>query len=404
MTQHAGRPLDARTVLNTSSSSIRATNKRRIVRAVMALPATQVQLARRTRLSQATVSNLVGELHQEGIVEVEDDDGERGKRITLAPMRGVAAGIEAGHDRLTVAVRRVDGEKILEGTADIGVNQGNHAWIKEAVRLIHDLVRRTGLTTSEMVSVGLGIPAAVDPRTGRITQAAASVDWDLRGDPQEWFEPHFPDIPIIVDNQANFAAFGEHLYGRHRDAETMLFVKASTGIGSGLVIGGRIFRGRHGFAGEIGHLTMDPRGTVCRCGNRGCLETLVGGTRLLEEVRQAYAGHRVDLPTTLSGLIERARGGDPVCTRVLEDAGRNIGLALARVCNIVNPEVIVLGGDLGRAGDIVLRYVAEELRRNVLVGMLAHEHPVQVHTSELGLLAGAQGALAFALTTDRAPA
>jgi predicted NBD/HSP70 family sugar kinase len=267
--------------------------------------------------------------------------------------------------------------------------------------LIDDLIRGTGMTRSDIVSIGLGVPAAVDPRTGKVAQAASSLDWDLRGNPQEWYEPHYPGVPVVVDNEANLAAFGEHLYGAGRDTETMLFVKASTGIGSGLIIGGVIFRGRHGFAGEIGHLTMDPRGIVCRCGNRGCLETLVGGTRLVEEVRQAYAGHRIDLPMNVGGLIERARNDDPVSLRVLQDAGRNIGLALARVCNIMNPETVVLGGELGRAGDLVLRYIADELRRNVLVGMLDHPEPVDVRLSELGLLAGAQGALAFALNSDR---
>jgi predicted NBD/HSP70 family sugar kinase len=397
-TEH-GQPLDAKATLNTPSDSVRAVNTRRIIRAVMAMPSTQVQLARRTRLSQATVSGVVGRLQREGVFEVEEGD-ERGKRIRLASMRGVAVGVEVGHEKLTVAVRRVDSEQTLQSTGELGVNQVNRTWAKESARLIDDLIRRTGLTPADVVSIGLGIPAAVDPRTGKVTQAASSLDWNLSGDLHELYEPHYPGVPVVVDNSSNLAAFGEHLYGAGRDAETMLFVKASTGIGSGLIIGGVIFRGRHGFAGEIGHLTMDPRGIVCRCGNRGCLETLVGGARLVDEVRQAYAGHRIDLPMNLSGLIERARNNDPVCLRVLQDAGRNIGLALARVCNIINPEVIVLGGELGRAGDTVLEYVTEELQRNVLIGMLDHPSPVQVLQSELGLIAGAQGALAFALNSD----
>jgi predicted NBD/HSP70 family sugar kinase len=181
----------------------------------------------------------------------------------------------------------------------------------------------------------------------------------------------------------------------------MLFVKASVGLGAGFIIGGLIYRGRHGYGGEIGHLTMDPDGIPCRCGNRGCLETLVGGARLLEQVRQAYAGYRADLPTSVEGMIERAKRGDAVCRRVLQDAARTIGLALARVCNLMNPELIVLGGELGRAPELLLEPMMDGLRLYALRGMVDSKDPVKIVGSDLGLAAGARGALGFALMTDR---
>ena len=184
-------------------------------------------------------------------------------------------------------------------------------------------------------------------------------------------------------------------------SQAMFFMKASTGLGAGLVTNGVIYRGRHGLAGEIGHLTMDPGGTVCRCGNRGCLETLVGGARLVEQVRQAYSGYRMDLPVGLEAMIERAKAGDQVCTRVLQDASRTIGLALARVANLLNPDVMVLGGDLGRAADLLVEPARTEMKLFSLRGMYDHSVPTDLVGSELGMLAGAQGALAFALKTDR---
>ncbi|MFD1050847.1 ROK family protein, partial [Kibdelosporangium lantanae] len=137
-----------------------------------------------------------------------------------------------------------------------------------------------------------------------------------------------------------------------------------------------------------------------RCGSRGCLETLIGGARLVEQVRQAYSGYRIDLPTSLESMIERAKAGDRVCERVLYDAGRNMGLALARVCNLVNPEIIVLGGELGRASDLLVRPAEDVLRRYALKGMFEHQEPTRIVDSQLGLLAGAQGALGFALKAD----
>jgi len=394
---------DARELLSTRSDSIRESNKRRVLRAVMAQPSTQVQIARRTNLSQGTVSGVVQELEAARVLKADGSDGERGKRISIGSVRGAAVGVEVGHDRLTVAVRRVDSEETLHAVSRLGVTQGLDTWRRQCAQMIRELVARTGLRDEHIVSIGLGIPAAIDPRIGEISQVASSLDWELQGSPKEWFQEEFPKVPVIPDNECNFAAFGEHMYGHGREAEILLFVKSSAGIGAGLIIGKNIMRGRHGLAGEIGHLTMDPLGVVCRCGSRGCLETLVGGARLVEQVRLAYAGYPVDLPNSLENLIERAKADDRVCRRVVEDASRNIGLALARVCNIINPELIVIGGELGRAGELVITPAAVTLRQNALEGMFTHPAPTEIRQSELGMLAGAKGALAFALLVDRQP-
>jgi predicted NBD/HSP70 family sugar kinase len=397
---------DARDLLWTPSDSLKDANRRRIIRAVMLDPSsTQVNIARITGLSQATVSTVVSELQEEKIFRVDSGGGERGKRIRLGAVRGLAVGIEVNHTGLTVAARRVDTPRIESDTVDFSADQGGRIWVTESVRLIKELARKTGLDEDHIVSIGLGVPAAVDPRTALVTQVASSLEWNLGGDPRERFHDHFPGVPIIIDNEANLAAYGEYAFGAGKgdagkNVETMLFVKASTGIGSGLIIGGLIYRGRHGLAGELGHLTMDPTGIVCRCGNRGCLETLVGGARMVEQVRQAYSGYRIDLPTGLESMIEKAKGGDQVCGRVLHDAGRNIGLALARVCNLLNPEIIVLGGELGRASELLIEPAEQSLRLYALRGMFDHPDPTRIVGSQLGLLAGAQGALGFALKAD----
>lgn len=392
---------DARTLLWTPSDSLRDANRRKIIRAVMVEPNTQVNIAKFTGLSQATVSGLVNELIQENVLRVDSgSDTERGKKLRIGSVRGVAVGIEVNHNGLTVAARRVDTSSVEYETADFGTDQGGNAWVRESARLIRDLATKTGLDTDHVVSIGLGIPAAIDPRTGMVTQVAASLDWDLTGDPKHRFSDHFPHVPVIVDNEANLAAYGEYIYGAGRPVESMFFIKASTGLGAGLVTNGTIYRGRHGLSGEIGHLTMDVQGTVCRCGNRGCLETIVGGNRLVEQVRQAYSGYRMDLPTGLEGMIERAKAGDQVCTRILQDASRSIGLALARVANLLNPDIMVLGGELGRASDLLVRPASYEMGLFSLRGMYDHPAPTKLVGSELGLLAGAQGALAFALRVD----
>jgi predicted NBD/HSP70 family sugar kinase len=361
-----------------------------------------VNISRHTHLSQATVSAVVNELAQEGVFVVDSGEGERGKRVRLGPVRGAAVGVEVNHSSVTVAARPVGSSGIEYATVDFGPDQAGNLWVRQAVRLIEQTVERTGLGIEHIVSIGVGIPAAIDPRTSKITQVSSSLGWNLTGDPREQFQRHFPHVPIVVDNESNLAAFGEYVHGVGHDShETMLFVKASIGIGAGLIVGGLIYRGQQGIAGEIGHLTMEPDGTVCRCGNRGCLETLIGGVRLLEQVRQAYTGYRIDFPASLESMIERARGGDPVCRRVLLDAARIMGLALARVCNLINPEIVVIGGELGMATDLVLTSVEDSMRLHALHGMFDPNFaPVRIVGSELGRLAGARGALSFALQVD----
>ncbi|MFD4670524.1 ROK family transcriptional regulator [Lentzea sp. NPDC058450] len=385
-----------------SSDALRGHNRRRVLRAIMVSPATQVKLAKFTNLSQATVSGIVQELQRDGIVVVDGTDSERGKKVSLTPVRGVAIGVEVSYDSIVVAARRVDGPHVEADGSSRGAEHGSQAWIRECVQLIKDVVRRTGLGESDIVSIGLGVPAGIEPRTGTVSQVAWALDWQRGMDPGAGLREHFPGIPVIVDNEANFAAYGEYLYGGGRNTETVLFVKSSSSVSAGLITNGLIYRGRHGLASEIGHLVMDPQGSVCQCGNRGCLETVVGGARLVEQVRRAYVGYRVDLPTSLANVVERAKSGDLLCRRVLQDAGRGIGMALARTCNLLNPEKVFVGGELGRAADLLIEPATEMMRQHALGGMFNYVAPMTVEASELGLQAGAQGALAFALNVDRA--
>lgn len=401
--QDRGRTFDARSLLRWSDS-LRETNRRRVIRAVMMLgPGTQVGVARQTHLSQATVSTAVQQLHQEGVFIV--DDGEKRSRVVrLSPsVRGVAVGVEVDHASVTVAVRPVAAISTEYATVDFGADQAGELWDRQAVRLIEETVHRVGFTHDHIVSIGVGIPASIDPRTSMITQVSSSLGWDLSGDPREQLRAHFPHVPIVVDNEANLAAYAEYIHGVGlASVETMLYVKASTGIGAGLVVGGLIHRGRHGIAAEVGHLAINSGGAVCRCGNRGCLETLIGGIPLLEQVRNAYTGYRSDVPATLQSVRERAKGGDPVCRRVLLDAARVLGFAMAGVCNVVNPDLVVLGGELGLASDLLLSTVQSSMRLHALRGMFKHEtDPVRIAGSDLGRQAGARGALSFALQLDQ---
>jgi predicted NBD/HSP70 family sugar kinase len=170
-------------------------------------------------------------------------------------------------------------------------------------------------------------------------------------------------------------------------------------VGAGIVLDGVTIRGAEGFAGELGHLTIDRNGPVCRCGNRGCLEAFIGERRLVDEVRAAYSGHTMWMPTSLESVIERARQGDPVDQRVLQDAGRHLGYALAQMSNLLNPDKIVIGGRLSQARDpkLMLDPLKDEFRQFAL----RRVREVPIVATRLGEEAQIRGAIALGLGSHR---
>jgi predicted NBD/HSP70 family sugar kinase len=169
------------------------------------------------------------------------------------------------------------------------------------------------------------------------------------------------DIPILVDNDANLGALAEAAFGAAQDASDLIYLKVSSGIGAGLILNGRLYRGAAGLAGELGHILVDPEGVVCRCGNRGCLETLAATGALVDLLRRSHGDD-----VTVAAILALAHDGDVGCRRVIADAGRAIGQAVAMLLNVLNPELLVVGGDLAAAGDLLLDGVRESIARAAL--------------------------------------
>jgi predicted NBD/HSP70 family sugar kinase len=165
---------------------------------------------------------------------------------------------------------------------------------------------------------------------------------------------------VLVENDANLGALAEAASGAGRAAVDLVYLMVSSSVGAGLVLNGRLYRGSLGLAGEIGHVAAVPGGAVCRCGNRGCLETVIAPPVLLELLRSRHG------PLTVGEMIELACGGDRGCRRVLADAGRALGEVVAMLLNVLNPELVVVGGELAAAGDLLLDGVRESLRRAAL--------------------------------------
>jgi predicted NBD/HSP70 family sugar kinase len=200
---------------------------------------------------------------------------------------------------------------------------------------------------------------------------------------------------VHVDNDANLGALAESVLGAGRDAREIVYLMLSSGIGAGLILGGRLYRGARGTAGEIGHVLVDEQGPMCRCGNRGCLETFAGGGALLELLRRSHGDG-----LSLDGMVGLARNGDPACQRVLADAGRIVGGPVAALCNEFNPELVVVGGRLAAAGELVLGPLRDAVRRYAIP---AAAETATIVTSALGDRAELLGAIVLVIgQSDRA--
>lgn len=372
-----------------SQSSLREANRALVLATVQRWGGlTQVELAGTTGLSPATVSTIVRELLSAGLVDtaVTTRSGRRAQLVTMARRVGLAVGIQVGHRHLRIMLGDFSHEVIAEQSLPLPNEHRMDTTLDRAALLVLDLLERVGASFDEVVGVGVAVPAPVDVGTGMI-----SVRGILRG----WDEVHLGQTlskrlarPVFVDNDANLGALAESTLGAARPYRDSVYVRASYGVGAGVVIDGRLHRGFAGTAGEIGHVQVDPAGPICGCGNRGCLDTVVGAAALVEALRVTRG------PLTLRDVITLAIEGDQGCARVVADAGAQIGAVVAGLAQAVNPEVVVVGGELAETGELLLGPMREAVLRRVPLNQIA---PLEVLSATLGSRAEVMGALLLAL-------
>jgi predicted NBD/HSP70 family sugar kinase/biotin operon repressor len=374
--------------------SLRASNRLRVIQALQLLGVTsRAHLARHTGLSRSTVSTIVAGLQAEGMVVDRDADGRAatgGGRppalIALDPKAGFAIGIDFGKRHLAVALGDLTHTLLAEERREMGDDYHADEGIERAVELVERVVDESGADAGRVLGVGMGLPGPVHS-SGVVGSSAILPGW--AGTPAAELMGERLAMEVWLGNDANLGALAESTWGAGRDASGLVYLKLATGIGAGIVIDGRLFEGAGGTAGEIGHTSLDETGDICRCGSHGCLETYASGSAIAGLLSRSL-GETI----TLDDVLERAVGGDPGCRRALADAGRHIGAAVADLCNLINPERIVVGGSMAVAGDVLL----DPLREAVgLRAIPSAAEDVKIVPGELGERAELLGAVALVL-------
>ena len=325
----------------------------------------QADIARVTGLSRTTVHTLVTELKDSGVlheVEAGVPDFRGGRPAVLLMLRDsslAVVGIDFGHSHVGVAVGDVGHNVLAERRCDLDVSHDARAALDAATRMTDEVLAEAHVERKSVIGAGIGIPGPVDRARGRVDSATILPGWtDLR------IASEMRDrlaMPVEIENDANLGALAELTWGAGRECSNFAYIKVATGIGAGLVIDGRLLRGASGTAGEIGHTTLDESGALCYCGNRGCLETVASGPAIIELVGLING----EVPT-LSRIVELAVAGDLRCHRAIADAGHEIGVAIAGLCNLINPERVIVGGLLSRTGEVLLHPMRESIRRHAV--------------------------------------
>ncbi|GAA4623501.1 ROK family transcriptional regulator [Actinoallomurus vinaceus] len=352
---------------------------------------TRAELIDRTGLSRSSVSGAVGELSSAGLVAERTAGSGPGERrrgrpvggLSLTARAGLVAAVDFGHSHLSVAVADLSLRVRTERTIAFDVAGCKDAALRAAEEQIRSALAQAA-GPGELCAIGMGVPAPVLATDQSVVSSSILPGWGGTRPAAELGERL--GLPVTIDNDANLGALAETRLGAARDVQDVLYLKVSSGIGAGLVLAGRVHRGLHGTAGELGHVPVgDERGAgrACRCGGQRCLETVASATAVLEALRPSFG------ELDLARLIELAEE-HPVARRALTDAGRAIGTVIGDLANTLNPAAIVLGGSLAAAAGPVLAGIRESLDRRT---QPAAGDAVRLLAGELGERASGMGAL-----------
>jgi predicted NBD/HSP70 family sugar kinase len=358
---------------------------------------TRADIARRTGLARSTVAQRVDALLAHQLVYEQGGAASTGGRPPTALAFNhevgtvLVADLGATHSRL--AVSDLAGTLLAEVASDLDIALGPERVLDWVHQRFGDLLHEAGRDRSGVHGIGVGVPGPVDFSRGEPVNPPIMPGWDGFSIPA-WFAGRH-DAPVLVDNDVNIMALGEHRT-QWRTAKHLLCVKVGTGIGCGVVVDGHIHRGEQGAAGDIGHIHISGHDdVVCRCGNVGCLEAVAGGRALAEQLTAAgvEAAHSRD-------VVRLVRAGDPLAIRMVREAGRTLGEVLAGCVNFFNPAVIVIGGDIAEVHEQLLAGVREiTFQRSLPLAT----RDLRLVPSRLGDRAGVHGAATMVIEHVLAP-
>lgn len=368
-------------------------------------PVSRAQMAAITGLNKSTVSSLVDELIELGLVhETGSNTGGAGRPATLLeinPQAGSIIGVELGVDFVSVAVTDVLGNIQWRRREDANPLDDQEKMLGQTLQIVKEAMSAGKRRNYKFLGLGLSTPGTVDTGKGLLI-FAPNLHW--HNVPFVKIFSEQTKLKVFVENDANAAAIAEHLFGTARQSRDFLFVFAGVGIGGGLFLNGKLYRGKNGYAGEIGHspIMAEPLQNVCHCGNRGCWETYANQYSIIQRVQARLEVKRPSIvpklmeeqkaPLSIPLIKQAADAGDMEAIDSFSEAGRAMGQGFAGLINIFNPEKIILGGPLSIAGEYLLPAIKETVDRHSLPEI---DQQAEISVSPFGPDASLIGAIAI---------
>lgn len=328
----------------------------------------RAEIARRSGLSPATVTGIVSQLIEEGLVYEKEEGDSRGGRkpilLALNKKGGYVVGIKLMADHAIGALTDLEATIITKQVEDF---EGHS--LEEVLDTLETLVGKLQRTidSDQLLGVGIGLPGLVDADRGILKQSPFF----------QWFDVPLVEhlesrlgLPVFVDNDVNTLTLVEQLFGEWQDVENFILVTIGRGVGLGIVVNGNLYRGVNGGGGEFGHTVIDPNGPLCACGKRGCLETFVADPALLRLASEAVA--RGEIPGAVNeveDLLELAQEGNQAVKEIYTQAGQKLGWGIANLINILSPEIVIISGEGARAGDLIFNPMREAISVHVMPGL-----------------------------------
>jgi glucokinase-like ROK family protein len=367
--------------------------------------ASRAEVANITGLTRGTVSNIVTVLIEDGLVfEDKLQDSKIGRpsvSLGLRPDGGAVIGVEIGVDFISVLLTNFVADTLWEIRALTNPSQSQTDIINQTEQYIDkalSIAKEHGLRP---LGIGAGLPGLVNVRQGNLV-VAPNLHWENVPLRLIWNQRFH--LPIYIDNEANLAALGEYYFGVARNVDNFIYLTSDIGLGGGIMIDGRLFRGGHGYGGEIGHIQRNPQGEQCGCGRIGCWETQVGPRAVLRRVKKEFETHHdQSLLDACSGNLENltfdlvvkfALDGDLICRQAIEEVALNLGAGIADLVNVFNPDMIVLGGAFIQGKEIMHSIIEKAIFSNALQPTTDN---LRIEFSERNTEACALGAVAVVL-------
>lgn len=360
----------------------------------------RAEISRQLGLSRSTVTEIIKELLSTGLItEVGIGKSNGGRKPIILEFQDnakVILGIDIGATHVSIALTNLRGELLVWKEKDFPVRDDPEGTYNLIDQLCQECFLSINYSYDKLLSIGVAVPSPVDPIHPEYLSESILPAWHGKSGLERLKEKF--NVPVYMDNDANLGALAEHWWGVGKKVNDLVYIKISNGIGAGYILGGKLYRGAKGIAGEMSHMPIDPFGRLCGCGLRGCLATVISAWALKERVytlSKLYPdSYWVYQNFTIKDLENHALNGDRLALQVVSEATTYLTSAITSLVNLLNPELIILGGSLSRLGDLIIKPIQEKIDATALVSSVTKTKLV---VSALGAKATAIGAATLAI-------